>query len=258
MGSERRTALVTGATAGIGAAFARHLAADSYDLVLVARDEKRLHERATEVSEAHGSTVEVLPADLTTEEGLSTVTARLRDPSVPVDLLVNNAGFALNKSFLRTSAEDEEKLLRLHVHAVLQLTKAALPGMVERREGAVINVSSASGFSATMPGSTYPASKAWVNNFSASIDASVRRHGVKVMALCPGLVRTELHPRAGMDMSNAPRMLWLEAEDVVADAMRSLERGRVVRVVDWRYRLIVRALQLMPRRLLQRASRKAR
>jgi uncharacterized protein len=254
----RPTALVTGATAGIGAAFARHLAAASYDLILVARDEERLHRRAAEVFGAHGSTAEVLPADLTTEEGLSAVKERLQDPSAPVDLLVNNAGFALNKSFLRTEEEDEERLLRLHVHAVLRLTKAVLPGMVERRRGAVINVSSASGFSAMIPGSTYPASKAWVNNFSASIDASVRRHGVKVMALCPGLVRTELHPRAGMDMSYAPRMLWLDADDVVADAMRSLERGRVVRVVDWRYRLIVRAIQLLPRRLLQRAARKGR
>lgn len=258
MSGTRRTALVTGATAGIGAAFARRLAADSYDLVLVARDAARLRERASELSEAHGTAAEVLTADLTTEAGLAAVQARLDDPAAPVDLLVNSAGLSLNQSFLRSTAEAEETLLRLNVHAVMRLTKAVLPGMVERGRGAVVNVSSTAGFFTPMPGSTYSATKAWVNNFSESMAYAVRPYGVRVMALCPGYVRTEFHARAGIDMSRTPERLWLDADAVAADAMRSLARGRVVRVVDWRYRLILRVVRLLPRRLVQAASRDVR
>jgi uncharacterized protein len=255
---QRRTAMVTGATAGIGAAFARRLAADGWNLVLVARDEQRLHKQGAAVTESHGIAVEVLPGDLTTPEGVAAVQQRLSHPDHPVDLLVNNAGISLNRSFLTSSIEAEEHLLALNVRAVLQLTHAALPGMVQRRRGAVINVSSTAGFAAVMPGSTYSASKAWVNNFSESMAAAVSTSGVRVMALCPGYVRTEFHQRAGIDMSRTPGWLWLDADRVAADALRSLARGRVVRVVDWRYRLIVRAMRILPRRLVQAASRDVR
>ena len=258
MPTPRRTALVTGATAGIGAAFARRLAADSYDLVLVARDAQRLQKTAGELTGTHGVAVEIIAADLATQKGQQAVEARLRDPAAPVDLLVNNAGMSLNQSFLRSSAQAEETLLRLNVHAVMRLTKVALPGMVQRGHGGVINVSSTAGFAAVMPGSTYSATKAWMNNFSESMAYAVRGHGVRVMALCPGYVRTEFHARAGIDMSRTPSWLWLDADRVVADAMRSLARGRVIRVVDWRYRVIARGFRLVPRRLLQAMSRDVR
>jgi hypothetical protein len=258
MAHDRPCALVTGATAGIGAAFARRLAADSYDLVLVARDADRLHKQAAALTEAHGVAAEVLAADLGTDDGMAAVQRRLADPAAPVDLLVNNAGMSLNRSFLRSSVSAEEQLLSLNVRAVMRLTHAALPGMVERGSGAVINVSSTAGFGSVMPGSTYPATKAWVNNFTESVAHAVRPSGVRMLALCPGYVRTEFHQRAGIDMSRTPDWLWLDADRVVADALRSLARGRTVRVVDWRYRLIVRAMRLAPRRLVQAVSRDAR
>jgi short-subunit dehydrogenase len=252
----RRIALVTGASAGLGAAFARRLAAGSHDLVLVARDEARLRAQADALADAHGATVEVLAADLTTEDGTATVADRLA--AGPVDLLVNNAGISLNRGFLRSTPEAEERLLRLNVHAVMRLTLAALPGMVERRRGGVINVSSVAGFTAAMPGSTYPASKAWVNSFSESVAQSVRRYGVRVMALCPGYVRTEFHDRAGIDMSKTPDWLWLDADAVAADALRALARGKVLRVVDWRYRMILAGIRFTPRRLVRAVARDAR
>ncbi|MFI5913834.1 SDR family NAD(P)-dependent oxidoreductase [Dactylosporangium sp. NPDC051541] len=248
------TALITGATAGIGAAFARQLAAEGFELVLVARRGERLSALAAELSVP----VEVIVADLATAAGCDAAAARLTDPARPVDLLVNNAGRSLNRSFLRSTAELEEELLRLNVHAVLRLTLAALPGMVERRRGEIVNVSSVSGFAATMPGSTYPATKAWVTNFSESQAQLVREHGVRVMALCPGYTRTEFHEVAGIDMSHSPGWVWLDAGTVVRTALRDLRRGRLVSVPGWINRLAVFGMRHAPRRLLHRIARSAR
>lgn len=253
-----RTALVTGASSGIGAAFARRLAAESYDLVVVARDEERLAANALQWTEAHGVAVEVLPADLSTEAGRERVASRLQDPARPIDLLVNSAGLSLNTPFLRSTAAKETQLLSLNVHAVMRLTLAALPAMVERGHGAVVNVSSISGFGAAMPGSTYPASKAWVTNFSESVALSVARFGVRVMALCPGYVRTELHQRAGINMSKTPQWMWLDADALVADALRDLRRGKVVSVPNWKYKVAAFALRHLPRQVVQRVARDTR
>ncbi|MCW6003190.1 SDR family oxidoreductase [Micromonospora sp. CPCC 205371] len=250
-----RTALITGATAGIGAAFARALATQGYSLVLVARDAERLAALAAELAERHGVSATPLPADLATDEGCAAVERKLAEPH---DLLVNNAGISLNQTFLKSTVDDEARLLRLNVHAVMRLTLAALPGMTERRHGGVINVSSVAGFAAVMPGSTYSASKAWVTNFSESVAHSVRPYGVRVMALCPGYTRTEFHQRAGINMSKTPEWMWLRADDVVRDALRDLGKGKVVSVPDWKYKLAVFGLRHVPRRLLQGVSRDVR
>jgi short-subunit dehydrogenase len=253
--TERRTALITGATAGIGAAFARELAEQHYDLILVARDEDRLKGMAQELSAVD---VTVLTADLSTPAGCDAVAARLTDPDRPVDLLVNNAGMTLNRSFLRSTVELEEMLLRLNVNAVMRLTLAALPVMTARGRGDIVNVSSVSGFAALMPGSTYPASKAWVTNFSESQAQLVRGMGVRVMALCPGYTRTEFHDRAGIDMTKTPRWLWLDARAVVREGLRDLRKGRMISVPDWKYKLTVFAVRHAPRGLVRRVSRDTR
>jgi short-subunit dehydrogenase len=247
--------VITGATAGIGAAFARRLAADGYDLVLVARDERRLADSAGELADRYGVKVRGLPADLSTDDGCAAVEERLAEP---VDLLINNAGISLNQPFLRSTAEDEARLLRLNVHAVMRLTRAVLPGMTQRRHGAVINVSSVAGFGVVMPGSTYSASKAWVTNFSESVAQSVRPFGVRVMALCPGYTRTEFHDRAGINMSKTPEWMWLRADDVVRDGLRDLGKGKLVSVPDWKYKLAVFGLRHSPRGLLQSVTRDTR
>jgi short-subunit dehydrogenase len=251
-----KTALVTGATAGIGAAFARRLAVEGYDLVLVARDEARLAAFGAELADRHGVTAVPLPADLSTTEGCDRVQARLVE--APVDLLVNNAGISLNTPFLRSTVEGEELLLRLNVHAVMRLTLAALPGMVERGRGEIVNVSSVAGFGVPMPGSTYSASKAWVTNFSQSIAGSVRSSRVRVMALCPGYTRTEFHDRAGINMSMMPEWLWLSAEEVVRDGLRDLRRGKIVSVPDWKYKVAVFGMRHLPAGLVRTVSKDAR
>ncbi len=251
----RPVALVTGATAGIGAAFARALAAQGHDLVLVARDADRLAGIAVELADRHGVRAQALPADLASDAGCALVEARLAQG---VQLLVNNAGRSLHTSFVKATVEQEEQLLALNVHAVMRLTKAAVLPMIERRHGAVINVSSASAFAAVMPGSTYPASKAWVNAFTESVALSVRPYGVRLLTLCPGYTRTEFHDRQGIDTGAMPGFLWLDADDVARAALRDLRKGKLVSVPDWRYKTAVFAMRHAPRALIHRAARDGR
>jgi short-subunit dehydrogenase len=245
------TAFITGATAGIGAAFARKLAADGMDLVLLARDATRLEEAAKDHRARYGSTVEILPADLATDDGIAAAERRVADG---VDLLVNNAGFAQKGRFLDVPVEDEMVMLRVHCEVVLRLTYAALPGMIERTRGAVINVASVAAFFSR---GTYGASKAWVVGFSQGVEQDIRvrgAQGVRLMALCPGFVHTEFHKRANMDMSGIPEFMWLDADSVVRDALRDLRRGVTVSVPGAQYKTLVGLGKLVPRSLAGRMS----
>jgi len=249
------TALITGATAGIGNAFVRRLARDRYDLVLVSRDAERLEKLAAELRNAYGIEVDVLPADLVSDEGCRTVEERLADSTRPVDVLVNNAGFGVNSRFVTGDIDDEDRMLRVLVRAVLRLTRAALPGMLERRHGTVINVSSVAGF---VPQGTYSAAKAWVTTFSQGVAGDVAASGVQVLALCPGFTHTEFHDRAGLDMGRTPGWLWLQADDVVDAAFTALHRGQVVCVPGRQYQAIVALARHMPVRLVTIVARHVR
>jgi len=250
---DRPVALITGATAGIGNAFARRLAADGHDLVLVARDGGRLERVAAELRSRHGVGVEVLPADLTRRDELDRVAHRLSDPQRPVDVLVNNAGFGTAKPLLDSDLQQQEELIALLVTAVLVLTRAALPGMVSRDSGTVITVSSVSGF--IVPGGSYAAAKAWATSFTTSVSAQLAGTGVQVTALCPGFVRTEFHARAGMPMDKLPSWAWLDADRVVADCLRDVARKRMLSVPSKRYRFVVLALRHLPLTALRGISR---
>jgi short-subunit dehydrogenase len=244
------TSLVTGATAGIGHEFARQLAARGDDLVLVARDTARLDEVAADLRASYGVATEVLAADLTDPEQLARVEARLADRERPVDLLVNNAGFGLKGNFLDNDIDTEQRQQDVLVRAVLRLSHAALGGMVERGHGGVINVSSVAAF---LPRGTYSAAKAWVNSFSAWAHNEYGARGVTVMALCPGFVKTEFHQRLGVDRdSTAPRILWLEPDRLVSEALADFDKGKSLSVPSKRYKTIVTASRAVPRPLLQR------
>ncbi|MER6397636.1 SDR family oxidoreductase [Kitasatospora sp. NPDC001603] len=248
------TALITGATAGIGAAFARRLARSGYRLVLVARDTERLERAAADLRAEFGIDTEVLTADLATEAGIAAVETRLADPAHPVDLLVNNAGFGNKGAFLTVPLQDELDMLKVHVEAILRLTTAALPGMRERGRGAIVNVASVAAF---LPRGTYGASKAWVVSFTQGVMRDLGGTGVRLMALCPGFTHTEFHERAGMGTGNIPSWGWLSAERVVAEAMRDLARGRSLSVPSKRYKLAVAIARVLPSGKLGGVSSKA-
>jgi short-subunit dehydrogenase len=242
-------ALVTGPTAGIGRSFAHQLAEQGHDLVLGARDRARLEAEADELRSAYGVSVEVLPADLVDRAELATVEARLADPARPVDLLVNNAGFGLKKRFLDNTVDEEQAMLDVLVTAVMRLSHAALGPMAERGSGGIINVSSVAAF---LPRGSYSAAKAYVNSFSEWAAHEYADQGVTVTCLCPGVTKTEFHERMEVSRGSAPDFMWLDADELVATALKDHAKGRVWSIPSPQYKAIATASRLVPTSLLQR------
>jgi short-subunit dehydrogenase len=243
------TVLITGASSGIGLAFARAYAERGCSLVLVAIDGDRLDEVAQGLRDRLApvrpeAVVETLTADLATTQGLDDVCRRVRER--PVDVLVNNAGFGTGRRFVGSDLEAEVRLLDVLARAVLVVTHAALEGMLERGSGRVVTVASAAAF---LPGGSYTAAKAWAVAFSRGLAYELAGSGVTATVVCPGFVRTDFHRRAALDLSGLPRLAWLEADDLVARALRDVVRGRVVSVPTLRYRLAVAAVRHLPLRL---------
>jgi short-subunit dehydrogenase len=243
------TALVTGATAGIGLAFARQLAQRGDDLVLVARDEERLRSVAEELEQSYAVRAEVLPADLVDRGQLARVEERLASPDRPVDLLVNNAGFGLKRRFLDNSADEETAMTEVLVVAPLRLAHAALGAQVRRGHGGVINVGSVASY---LPRGTYSAAKAWINSFTEWAHHEYAPQGVTVMALLPGFTRTEFHERMGVSRGSAPDWMWLDVDDLVREALADYDRGRVFSIPSVQYKVLATAARAVPTRLLQR------
>jgi uncharacterized protein len=240
-------ALITGATAGIGAEFARQLAEQGHNVILVARDAARLQAKAAELGSRYGVRAEVLPADLADDAGVAAVVARLSDPTQPVDILVNNAGMGLLRSFAENDIGDEKRHLKVHVESAMELTHAALQGMLLWQSGRIINVASVAAF---LPRETYSAAKAWLVSFSRWANLAYAKRGVRVTAVCPGFTRTEFHDRMGMDKSVAPRWLWLQPERVVREGLADNERGKAVSIPARRYKLLIGAARVLPARLV--------
>ncbi|WP_152186385.1 SDR family NAD(P)-dependent oxidoreductase [Segeticoccus rhizosphaerae] len=245
------TALVTGASSGIGLAFCHELADRGHDLVIVARDRARLENLSDELRARHGVRVEVLPADLTDRDQVQRVADRTGDLERPVDLLVNNAGFGLGRGFIAGDIAGEERALDVMCRAVMVLSHAAAGAMRTRHRGAIINVSSVAGFVVL---STYSAVKSFVTVFSEALSGELAGSGVTVTALCPGFTRTEFHDRATMDMSRLPDPLWLDSGRLVRDGLADAARGKVVSVPGPAYKAVVALARVAPRRLVRRVS----
>lgn len=255
-----RIALITGATAGLGAAFARQLARGGDALILVARDLPRLEESAAALRGEFGVPVEVLGADLATDAGVEAVMTRigegLDDDSRFVEILVNNAGFGIKGSIVAGDPGAQDAMVRLHVLAVHRLTQAALAPMARRERGAIITVSSVASY-LTSPGNVnYSATKAYQRIAMEALAREVRRRGIYVQAFCPGFTRTEFHARAGMTTRQIPGFLWMDADTAVAASLAALRRRAPTTVIPGRLnRLIVFLLRFVPRWVLARGTR---
>jgi uncharacterized protein len=246
------TALITGASSGIGAAFARTLAGRGHALVLVARDTERLEAAAESLRSEYAVEVEVLPADLSDRADVARVAERVADADRPVDLLVNNAGFGLNSRLTGPDLSEQERALNVMCRAVLLLSGAAGRAMRERGSGAIVNVSSLAGFFSI---GGYSAVKAWVTAYTEALAVELAGTGVTATAVCPGFVHTEFHDRADLDMSMLPAAGWTDVEDVVRLGLRDAARGRVVSVPTLRYRTVSGLARHAPRAVIRRVSR---
>lgn len=247
------TALITGASAGIGYEFAQQLASRGLNLVLVARNADRLTEIAADFEQHFHVSVEIIVADLSSRDATDAVAKRAGQTDI--DLVINNAGFGLNHSFFQDGVDDEQALLDVLVTSVLRISHSALSGMQERDHGGVINVSSVAGW---MSSGTYSAAKSWVTTFSESLAMQLRNENVHVMALCPGFTRTEFQDRAGMETRTIPNWMWLETRSVVATALKDFENGRPLSVPGIQYKLLSLVAQYFPRPVVRNLSTRSR
>jgi len=252
-------AVVTGASSGIGEAFARQLAARGYNLLLVARREDRLRAVAAAITAANRVQVETVAADLASDEGRARVAARIRAAS-DLALLVNNAGFGTVGIFYETDLESQDQMHRLHVLTTLALSHAALENLTAQagRPGprGIINVSSVASFGQSPSNVSYCATKAWMTSFTEglAIELVTKRSPVRVQALCPGFTYSEFHDRMGVERGPIPKQLWMAADFVVAESLRGFDRGQVIVVPGWRYKIIVAFLKAVPGPLMRRIA----
>ena len=251
MSDRKGLAAVTGASSGIGATFARHLAARGYDLLLIARRAERLFDVARTLESNYPVRAEVLAADLTSEPDLVPLEQRLaEDPRL--EILVNNAGFGTMGKFFEAPLAGQDSMHRLHVMATVRMTHAVLPGMVERRKGAVINVSSVAGFAQSPGNVSYCATKRWMNSFSEGLHLEMKSIGspVRIQALCPGFTYSEFHDVMGVERSRIPKSWWMSSEDVVAESLRGLDEGKWLVIPGRRYRIYVWFMKWLPQSLM--------
>lgn len=243
------TALVTGATAGIGAAYADLLAKAGFDLVLVARDLPRLNTVANNLKKSYKIKVETIKADLTKPIQLAKVEKRLANAAKPIEVLINNAGFGIKDSFLDSDLKREQELLDVLVTAPMRLTHAVLPLMVKRNSGIVVNVSSIASWIA---GGTYSSAKSYLTVFSEYLNNELKGTKVKVSALCPGFTRTEFHQRGKMRMTGLPNFMWLDANKLVAKSWSDAQKNKAVSVPGFQYKTLAIIAQYAPRPLVRK------
>lgn len=244
-------ALITGASSGLGEEFAWVLAAERNNLVLVARNEPKLHALAEDIRQKMDVQVEVLPADLSTKDGVQAVAERVGSAHDPVTLLVNNAGGGLGQDFVGGSLEREIHAEKVMVRAVLALTHAAVQAMVPRGRGTVINVASVTAM--TVQG-TYSAHKAWVKTFTEGLAADLEGTGVNVTAVLPGLMHTQFHERTHVDSSQWPEFTFLSTTAVVNATLHAARHRRVIVVPGMLYKAAYAALKFAPRVLVRKIA----
>jgi len=248
------TALITGASSGLGEEFARQLARENYDLVLTARREDRLKAVAAEAIKLGSSKVEVIASDLGEPDAAEKLHRQVFERGIEIECLVNNAGFGTHGIFHKMPLERELEEINLNVTALVSLTRLFIDGMVARRRGTIINVASTAAFQPIPYMATYAATKAFVLNFSEAVALEVRGAGVTVMALCPGPTRTEFQGTAGVESSSFPSFGYMDAKTVVAQALASAKRGKALRINGIMNQVMAQSTRFTPRSIVARIS----
>jgi short-subunit dehydrogenase len=248
------TALITGASSGIGAAFARQLAREKNDLVLVARRADRLEALAQELEAAHGIKATVLPADLGRTEAPAEVAAELAKRGIKVDLLINNAGLGHHAAFLDAAPQADHQMIDLNITALVALTRQFLPGMVERGQGGVINVASTAAFQPIPFMAVYAATKAFVLSFSEGLAEEVGPRGVKVVCLCPGPTESEFTAVAQLKTDMVEKVSMMTSEAVAAEGLSALKAGRAVQIAGFVNALAALGPRFVPRGIVTKMA----
>lgn len=251
----KKTALVTGASSGIGKEFARILAREGYDLILAARTEAALADLAQELERAHGTRVAVVPIDLARPDAAETLFKRTGELGLTVDVLVNNAGFSVGGAFLEAETRSHQDMLELNVVALTALTRLYLPGIVARGSGGVINLASVGSFFPTPYSAGYCATKAYVLSFSEAIAEELAGTGVTVTALCPGATKTGFASRAGIESSPMFRGRTLDSRGVAEAGYRGFTRGKRVVITGLGYKFMVFSGRFSPRGLVVKIAK---
>ncbi len=246
-------ALVTGASSGIGAAFARHLAGEGYDLILHGRREDALRRLGDELAAVHGISSQIVLAELSDPEGVARLETFIA-ATPALSMLVNNAGYSTVLYFEQEDRDEQERLVRVHVVAPLRLMHAAIPVMRARGGGSIINVSSVAGFVVGPGSATYCATKACLTNLTETLHIELRGSGIRVQALCPGFTVTDFHRRAGFDTGGEFFRGFMDVDHVVGTSLKDLKRGKVVSVPGARYRVVAVLSRWIPRWLMYRAA----
>ncbi len=247
---ENKTALITGATSGIGAEFARRFAAQGYSLILTGRRKEKLESFSTELMEKYQVDVEVILAELAEESVLEKMVEKTKEENIHV--LVNNAGFGINQLFYEGDLRDYTKMVRVHNQVPMELIYAVLPAMISRDAGIIINVCSEAVFIPVQKNAVYSATKSFLKSFTECLNMDLRNTGVKVQALCPGLTHTDLHERMGLEKSRQKDHGWIHwttSQEVVNQSLEDIRRGNLISVPGFRTRLMIFLLGLMPRRI---------
>ena len=242
-------ALVTGATAGIGESFTQLLAENNYNLVLVARDMPRLQERASQLQSQFNVQTHIIQADLSTDAGCAALEEYITNNQI--DVLINNAGFGINKAFTMSELKAEQEMFDVLVRTPMRLMHIVLPGMKQRNKGVVINVSSVAGYIA---GGSYSAAKSYLTIISESLHTELAGTNVKISALCPGFTRTEFHQRGRMSMKGLPSFMWLDSDKLVAKAWSDALKGKAVSIPGWQYQLLVLVIHALPRSIIRKVG----
>jgi len=242
-------ALVTGATSGIGESFTRLLAENNYNIVLVARDIPRMQERALGLQEKFNVQTHIIQADLSTDAGCAAVEHYIANNQV--DVLINNAGFGLNKAFTMSDIDAEQQMFDVLVRTPMRLMHVALPLMKQRNKGVIINVSSVAGYIA---GGSYSAAKSYLTVITESLHTELAGTNIKISALCPGFTRTEFHQRGRMSMKGLPSFMWLDSDKLVAKAWSDALKGEAVSIPGWQYQLLVFVIQALPRSIIRKVG----